>query len=143
MSYFSKVTGWRPATLLRQGSVTDVFLRICKKFSEDFLQNICGQLFRKHRSLFHFPWNYFILTFDWWNYICTLNKYHDKNIAAHVHIQSNQKLPEIYMLSLIPLCTNLATERVSEWVYFAITKNNIMLSIVYNYNILLPGMWIN
>ena len=45
----------------------------------------------------------------------------------------------ILILSCIMLKNGL---RVSEWVYFAIAKYNIILSIVYNYNILLPGLWI-
>ena len=32
------------------------------------------------------------------------------------------------------------SEWVSEWVYFAITRNSIILSAVYNYNMLLPGI---
>ena len=71
-----------------------------KIFRIAFLQSIYEQLLRKRRSLFHFPRNCFILTFDliWWNKISRLNKYHDKNIAAHVCIQSNQKRLKIYML---------------------------------------------
>ena len=32
------------------------------------------------------------------------------------------------------------SEWVKEWVYFAIIRNNIILSAVYNYNMLLPDI---
>ena len=59
------------------------------------LQNICEQMLRKLRSLFHFSRNILFSPLIWWNKICRRNKYHDENNAAHVHIQSNQKLLKI------------------------------------------------
>ena len=52
------------------------------------------------------------------------------------------KTASLAKLILLQYCltSTVWSNSVSEWVYFAITRNNIIQSAVYNYNMLLPGI---
>ena len=106
------------------------------------LQNICKQLLVKHA-------NHYLLSFKLFHsHLCALidektckqNKYHDKNIAAYVHIQSNQKLNIYIFLWFLCLC-------IQTWCFdkiiWDITSSNIWKLV----NIFLPffssqSLWI-